>query len=221
MKNYRKNIWSVCLLIALQACGQADKGGREEVANRIAKATNDTTQMAKATTADVNLNGDGKMFVLSAATGGAMEIEAAKLAIKKGKDKLVKDFAAQMLKAHTLSNDELNGIANHKGFELPEALPEDLTMHLKDFNTLAGRAFDQQYIRMMISDHQKTVQLFTEGTRLKDPELRAFAIKTLPLIKQHSQTAENIGKHLNISNVNNGDDILGLSPEKSKNVNSN
>lgn len=216
MKNYWGNVCLVCVLVALQACSNPDRNGRDEAAGTIVDSLSDTTQRAQAMTADVNLNGDGKVFALSAATGGLMEVEAASLAIKKSKDKAVKDFAANMLKDHTLANQELSGIAEAKGLQPAKTLPEESSAHLTMLGTLADREFDVQYIRMMIADHQKTVQLFTDGSRLADAQLKAFAVKTLPIIQQHYDAAVKIGKQLNISNANNGDDVLGLSPKKGK-----
>jgi len=216
MKNHWINALTFCLLIGLQACTNADRNGRDQAATGVVDSTSDTTQRAKAMTADVDVNGDGKVFTLSAATGGLMEVEAATLAIKKSKDKAVKAFAEQMLKDHSAANTELTSIAGAKGIQLAKTLPDEMEKHLTGLNTLADREFDLQYMRMMISDHQKTVQLFTDGSRLADPELKAFAAKTLPVIRQHAQSALEIGKRLNISNANNGDDVLGLSPEKGK-----
>ncbi|AOM79659.1 DUF4142 domain-containing protein [Pedobacter steynii] len=214
MKNYLKNLLPVCLLIGLQSCGNAERNGRDETANEITDSLSDTTQRAKAINADVDLNGDAKVFTLSAAVGGMMEVEAAGIALKKSKNKMVKDFATRMLKDHGFANTELKGIAETKGLQLARTLPTEMAAHLEKLNSLEDRAFDVQYMRMMINDHEKTVQLFTEGGRLADQELRAFAVKTLPLIQQHYQSAVEIGKSINISNANNGDDLLGISPAK-------
>lgn len=214
MKFYWKSVLPICLIIGLQACGNTDRKGRDEAAGNITDSLSDSTRGAQVVTADVNLNGDGKVFALSAATGGLMEVEAAALALKKSKNKEVKDFAEQMLKDHGAANAELEKIANAKGLNLTKTLPDALAGHLADMNTLADRAFDVQYIRMMVKDHQNTVNLFTEGSRLADAELKAFAVKTLPVIQRHYQTATELGDRLNISNANNGDDVLGLSPAK-------
>lgn len=214
MKNYLRNLLPLFLLIGLQSCGNADRNGRDEAANGIIDSLSDTSQRARAITADVDLNGDAKIFTLSAATGGMMELEAAGIALKKSKNKIIKDFAARMLKDHGLANDELKKIAHIKGLQLAQTLPTEMAGHLAELNGLADRAFDVQYMRMMINDHEKTVQLFTEGIALADPDLKAFAAKTLPLLRQHYTTAVEIGKRINISNANNGDDVLGISPAK-------
>ena len=212
MEKYWRNMLPVCLLIGMQACTPADRNGRDAAATGVVDSLSDSTQRAKAITADVDVNGNGKMFVLNASTGELFEIEAANLAMNKSKDKQVKDFAAKMLKDHQEANAELDRIAGAKGIQLAQALSGKAEGDLKVLNTLANREFDVQYIRMMIDQHQKTMQLFTDGTGLTDPELKAFAVKKRPLIEQHYKKALEIGKYLNISNANNGDDLLGISP---------
>lgn len=212
MKKYWRNILPVCLLIGMQACSNGDRNGRDEAATGKVDSLSDTTQRAKAITADVDVNGDGKMFVLNASTAELLEIEAANLAMNKSKDKQVKDFAARILKDHKLANEELNRIANAKGIQLAQAVSGKAEGDLKVLNTLANREFDLQYIRMMIDQQQKTMQLFTDGSGLADPELKAYSVKIRPLIEAHYKKALEIGKHLNISNANNGDDLLGISP---------
>lgn len=214
MKIYWKTLLPVCLMIALQSCGNTE--GNSTDTSQAGDSISDTAKSERRLSGDTNLDDKSQVFMLNAANGGLMEVEAAGLALKKSEDKLVKDFAERMLKDHGMANQELEKIAGEKGVELAKTLPGKEAGHLTEMNTLADRAFDVQYMRMMINDHEKTVQLFTDGSRLADTELRAFAIKTLPVIKQHYQTAVEIGKRINISNANNGDDILGQSPAKIK-----
>lgn len=204
----------ICALIAVQACNNADRNGRDAAATHITDSISDTTSRAQAVTADVDLNGDGKVFALSAATAGMMEAEAAGIAVKRSKNPSVKAFATRSLNDHSKVNEELKRIAEEKGLQPAQTLPATLAGHLAELNTLSDRAFDVQYLRMMINDYKNTLQLFTDGSRLADGQLKAFAIKTLPVIEQQYQTALEIGKRLNITNANNGDDILGISPGK-------
>jgi putative membrane protein len=212
MKKHIKSLLPICLLIGLLACRNANRGGDDT--SKIIDSLSDTTKRAEEINAALDLKDDAKIFALSAATGGMMEVEAANLALKKSKEKAVRDFAGRMLKDHSIANKELKSIAAAKGLQLPQTLVAELSKHLEMLNTLADRAFDVQYMKMMINDHKKTVQLFTDGSHLVDPELKAFAAKTLPVIKEHYQTAMEIGKRLNISNANSGDDVLGLSPKE-------
>jgi putative membrane protein len=159
--------------------------------------------------ADAN---DETTFLKAAALGGLMEVEAANAASTQSKNSAVKDFATLMLKDHGKANKEVKELASKLLIAIPTALPAEHLKHLREMKRLNDHKFDQQYITMMLSDHAKTVKLFTAGQRLANPGVKAFAIKTLPIIQAHYDKAVAIGKTLNLSNVNNGDDLQGVSP---------
>ncbi len=50
----------------------------------------------------------------------------------------------------------------------------------------SGKAFDKAYVNQMVDDHKKAVKLFEDASQnCKDPDLKAFAAKTLPTLKMH------------------------------------
>jgi len=56
---------------------------------------------------------------------------------------------------------------------------------------MSGAEFDRAYMNMMVSDHNKDVAEFEkESTKGGDPDLKAFAAKTLPTLKEHQQMAK-------------------------------
>ncbi|MFD2163281.1 DUF4142 domain-containing protein [Paradesertivirga mongoliensis] len=52
-------------------------------------------------------------------------------------------------------------------------------------------AFDLQYMRMMLQDHQQAIELLTAASQSTDPEVRAYALKTLPA-KSHFNHARSV-----------------------------
>lgn len=212
MKTYQNYALLGLTVLTLYSCGNAERGDRDDAATVIADSLNDTTLRAQAATADVDMNGDEKLFVLNAASGGLMEVEAATVAMSKTKNAQIKVFAERMLKDHTKANKDLEMIAEEKGLNIPIGLSGDKAEHLTMLKNLADREFDVQYMKMMIDDHQKTVDLFTQGALLPTGALKTFAANTLPVLKEHHKLALKIGKALNITNANNGDDLQGVSP---------
>jgi putative membrane protein len=131
-----------------------------------------------------------KGFVDKAATGGMAEVKLSKLAMDKGQSTEVKQFARKMVEDHTKANMELKQIAEKKSIVVPTALDEK---HQKVYDQLAkltGADFDKEYMRTMTTDHDDTVKLFKDQSQNgQDPELKSFAMKTLPILEKHDDLA--------------------------------
>ncbi|MGH2414845.1 MAG: DUF4142 domain-containing protein, partial [Microcystaceae cyanobacterium] len=55
---------------------------------------------------------------------------------------------------------------------------------------LSGATFDRELMNQMVIDHQKTVSLFEqEAQQGQDPDLKAWAAQTLPILKDHLRLA--------------------------------
>jgi putative membrane protein len=180
--------------LMIQACNSGSKTNSTTDAS-----TNDTAQMDTAsntatmatdTSAMNPASTDANTFMEQAAVGGMMEVEAGKLAEAQSTNAAVKDFAAQMVKDHSKANEELKGIASAKKFTIPASLPAAEKNHLDEMKKLSGADFDKHYVGMMVTDHAKTVALFTSGVKNPDKEISGFATKTLPIIEGHYKKAQ-------------------------------
>ena len=136
-------------------------------------------------------------FIKDAATGGMMEVELGKLAVDKAGSDKVKEFGRQMQEDHSKANDELKQLAANKGVELPTSLGVKQKLTVQRLSKLSGRDFDRQYMSTMINDHKNDVSNFQkEAAKAKDPDVKAFAAKTLPTLKKHLQMAETTGQEV-------------------------
>jgi putative membrane protein len=125
-------------------------------------------------------------FVRQAAEGGMMEVAKGKLAAHKGSHEGVKQFGQRMVDDHTKANDELKSIAGGKNITLPGESPKPMQAAMAKLEKLDGAAFDRAYVDDQVRDHEKTIALFErEAKGGKDAELKAFAEKTLPTLKEH------------------------------------
>jgi putative membrane protein len=62
---------------------------------------------------------------------------------------------------------------------------------------LTGADFDREYMKHQVNDHDKAVALFEKQSRSgKDAELKAFAGRTLPTLKEHQQMAKDINSRV-------------------------
>src|SRR5260370_40846414 len=141
-----------------------------------------------ATSAKDALDQEDKTFVREAATGGMAEVELSKIA-QKSENADVKRFAERMIEDHTKANDQLASIASGLGVDMPKTADSEHQRMREKLQTLHGKAFDDQYTRDMVEDHNKAVKLFQQEERSgHNAELKQFAQKTFTTLGEHQNT---------------------------------
>jgi len=148
-------------------------------------------QSGKAAGSANRLAGADHTFVMKAAEGGLAEVELGNLAKDKASDPDVKKFGQQMVDDHTKANDDLKSVASGKGITLPTEPNAKHKAEYDRLSKLSGAEFDKAYMRAMVADHQADVNEFRhESQSGADPDVKAFAAKTLPTLEHHLQMAE-------------------------------
>jgi len=132
------------------------------------------------------LDGDDQDFLENAAQAGHTEIEGSKMAQAKSKSPDVKQFAEQMIADHTKVAEELATLAKGKGYTPPTEPSLVQKAKLKTLD-MSDESFDKRYADQIgVSAHEDAVKLFEEAAKdAKDPEIKAFAAKTLPALQKH------------------------------------
>jgi putative membrane protein len=139
----------------------------------------------------VKLDKDDEKFMVKAANGGLMEVAAGKLAHEKASSKEVKEFGHHMMEDHKKANDELKQLAEGKKVMLPDSMDNDAKDKLEKLAKKTGKDFDKAYMEEMVDDHKKDINEFEDASKnAKDPEIKAFAEKTLPTLKMHLEMAQ-------------------------------
>jgi putative membrane protein len=135
-------------------------------------------------------------FVKNVAMGNKMEVDAGKLALKKGKSASVKAYGAKMISDHTLANAQLKTIALKKGYSTTTmAMPASPLL-----TGTTGATFDKNYVTMMVADHKKTIAIFENAAaNAQDADIKAFATKTLPKLRQHLASIQSIATNMNLA----------------------
>ena len=131
--------------------------------------------------------------------GGRAEVSLGELAQQRATDPDVKSFAAMMVRDHTTAGTELKQIAART-----HASAGNEADHDKDHNDtrealmkLSGKDFDKKYISEMVDDHEKDVKEVEDKAEHADnPEVRAWAAKTLPTMRAHLDKAKAIKERL-------------------------
>lgn len=134
-------------------------------------------------------------FVMEAAVGSMLEVEAGNLAQQNASNQRVKDYGAMMVRDHGQANNELKSLVSARGVMLPDSLPAAQRKHIESMRKLTGKAFDTHYVSMMKDDHRKDIEKFEkEANSGKDTEIKNWASKTLPTLKMHRDSIEAISK---------------------------
>jgi len=132
-----------------------------------------------------------RTFASKAAAGGLAEVSLGQLAIQNAGSPSVRQFGQQMVTDHTQANQELMQIGQQENLTLPTK-PEATDVATEQRLTpTKGQAFDTTYMHDMVQDHEKDVAEFRqEANSGKDPALKAFAQKYLPVLQHHLQMAQ-------------------------------
>lgn len=138
-----------------------------------------------------SLSAEDKEFMTKAAIGGMAEVAGGQMASSKATDAGVKAFGSRMVTDHGKANDELKTLAAQKGM----ALPTDVDAEHKDMadkmSKKSGKDFDKAYMDDMVKDHEKVVAAFQKASQnAADPDLKAWATKTLPTLQDHLKMAK-------------------------------
>lgn len=131
-------------------------------------------------------------FLTDAAEGGMTEVELGKLAQTKTKDPEIKKFAQMLVEDHSKANSEVKSLAAKKNINLPTGMGSHQSNYDK-LKGLSGDEFDEEFVEDMVSDHEKDVSTFQKvAQNSTDPDVKAFAAKTLPVLQKHLDTIKGI-----------------------------
>jgi putative membrane protein len=135
-------------------------------------------------------------FVKKAAMSDMFEVQSSQLAMQKGDDK-DKAFAQQMITDHQKTTAELQDLLTKPGMHAqpPTTLDSKEQKKLDKLNKESGADFAKTYDKMQVAAHQQAVGLFKRYAQGGDnPTLKDWAARTLPVLQQHLQMAQDLGK---------------------------
>jgi len=154
-------------------------------------ATTTTTGTTPTSTAASTLSKDDQEFATKAAQGNMSEVSLGQMAAQNGTSPDVKTFGNRMVNDHGKALDELKQWAANKGFTLPTDVSADQKATADKLSKKSGKDFDKTYADTMADDHEKDVKEFDKASKnAQDPDLKAWAAKTLPVIQDHLKMAK-------------------------------
>ena len=171
--------------------------------NEAVSAAKDAVAGAVGTVA-AELTTSAEGFVDDAAVSDMYEVQAGQLAEMRSQSSQIKQFAQQMVDAHTQTSNELKRIVakSAPNFISPMDLDARRQVLLDDLKGARDEDFDGRYIAQQINAHQEAAILMRGYAKNGDsPEIRMFAQETLPKVEMHLKMIKEIDHALSAHNA--------------------
>lgn len=109
----------------------------------------------------------------------------------KATSKEAKKLASRLVQDHKKANSHLKKLADAKGVTLPAEPNATAQATFKQLEKKQGAEFDKMFAKDAVKDHKKDISTFEQVAKnTKDNDVKAFAEKTLPVLKEHLSLAE-------------------------------
>lgn len=202
-------------LLAMSACKPrgGDTGGAANSAERTANSATDTagtaansvTQSQPVNAAQDAVGGavgavnaattnSTEGFLRNAALSDMYEIQSSKIAQQKSKSAAIKRYAADMIKDHTKTTNEMTSLlktANLTSITPPTALDSRRQGFIDNLNAATPENFDKTYVDQQTSAHDEAVSMFRNYADDGDnAAVKSWAQKTVPTLEHHQQMAK-------------------------------
>jgi putative membrane protein len=130
-------------------------------------------------------------------TANTIDINAGKVAEKKGTTKEVRDFAERMVTDHSAVNKQAGDLAKKLGVTpmdngTSKSLMKGADENMKKLKELSGKAFDKQYVDHEVAYHQAVLDAIDKTLipSAHNAELKALIEKVRPAIAAHLEHAK-------------------------------
>jgi putative membrane protein len=136
-----------------------------------------------------------KGFVTAAATSDMYEVAAGKIAIQRAQSPEIKEFAAKMIQAHTMTTDKLKDIiaSNNINVAPPRHVDDRRQGMLDDLRGAKAADFDPRYIAQQVAAHKEADILMSGYAKNGDnAAIKDFAAATDKAVKMHLAMAEKL-----------------------------
>jgi len=132
-------------------------------------------------------------FVPTAIQQGIAEIGMGQLILQKAQNTDLKNFGQHLAQDHSQANQQLAVIATRKGMTLPTHPDASHQTMINQLANLSGTDFDRRVVNDAVQDHEKDIKFYQQAINtLQDPELKAFAQQTLPMLQRHLEMARQL-----------------------------
>lgn len=179
MKNIKSRVLQVTLIIGVIIGTSSCMNNKPEETKVVAEEKNEQKFDNISTEKDAQ-------FLVNTAVISREQISMGQLAQQKGNTSHVKELGKMMEDEHTKSLAALTALALTKNISLPASQTENGKDAYKKLTEKSGNDFGKEYSNLMVFDHKDAIVMFEKAsTDCTDPDIRAWALATLPILRKH------------------------------------
>jgi putative membrane protein len=180
----------ILLLFILAACNNPKAKDSVEKADSANQANMDSSLDRNNA---VVVDEESSAFLVRVANSGMTETQLAAVAMQKAVLPAIRDFAAKLHRDHGALNDTVKNLAGQKNIILPDTMTSENQKEVDALTAKKGKNLDKEFIRLIINNHERIVEMFDKAQLdTKDLDIRAFAGKSLPMLKMHLDSARTL-----------------------------
>jgi putative membrane protein len=132
-------------------------------------------------------------FMMEAARADLAEIDMAQVALQNSGTTEVKDFANMIKTDHTSALEDLSELMKDGNVPQPKSIPVELQQDITRMRSLTGGEFDREFVNMIVSEHQKAVEMFREQqSTAQNEDVKKYVEDTLPRLEMHLEKAQRL-----------------------------
>ncbi|WP_231426854.1 MULTISPECIES: DUF4142 domain-containing protein [Pedobacter] len=186
----------------LFSCTNSDNNS--EKFNNTSQTISDTLSKTTST----SLNNEAANFLVNAEISKLTLVELSDKLMQAGTSQELTAFVKKLIEDQKANHKLLENLAVKKDVKLPQNLPLSKTQLVKQLENTKKEGKNEFYLKAIINDYQKTIDLFTQATKLKDADVAAFAEITKPTLENHYQEIIKMEKKIMEAKAGQGNDPL-------------
>lgn len=122
-------------------------------------------------------------------------VDAATVGLEKFGSKEVRSASLRLMNDYIVPYGELKAKAVQAGLPAPWLLNDVYGARLQALRAQKGTGFDQMFVRELLIETDKQIALFSiYAEKGEQAELKAYAAKMLPMLKQHQELLQSLEK---------------------------
>jgi putative membrane protein len=178
-------------VLAVSACTNSERTDRDTAATDTTLPLADTTNKAQVYTADVDLSGDEKVFLLNSSLSAQRMIAFANLAKQRAKNTDLRNQATKLAHQYNTMLMHLELMAKGKGISLNTA---EKIGELEVLKKEQDASFDKLYTNLILVEHTNLIQQLDKGSKVANEDIRNFATNGLAIVNRNNSDIAKILK---------------------------